>query len=59
MWVLQCTNFSGKEWRKGTKRNAANECLAALLIAVALDERGAVVVDFLLPELFSNSAAPQ
>ena len=54
MWVLQCTNFfSGKEWRKGTKRNAANKCLAALLIAVALDERGAVVglsvVDFLLP----------
>ena len=40
---------SGKEWRKGTKRNAANKCLAALLIAVALDERGAAVVDFLLP----------
>ena len=30
---------SGKEWRKGTKRNTAanNKCLSALLIVVALN----------------------
>ena len=44
MWVLQCTNSWQQERRKGTKGNAANKCLAALLIVVALNEHGALVV---------------